>query len=214
MWKWLGCLGVLVLVVLVVAAVGLGAYNSLVGLGQGVDAQWAQVENQYQRRADLIPNLVNTVKGAANFERGTLEAVVRARASVGSINPQNLPNDPAGMARFQQAQDSLSGALSRLLVVVERYPELKANQNFRDLQVAREGTENRVAVERTRYNERAQEYNTARLRFPTVLFSNLMGMREKAYFKAAAGAAQAPTVDFGNTLGTASATPPSAEQPR
>ena len=214
MWKWLGCLGVLVLVVLVVAAVGLGAYNSLVGLAQAVDAQWAQVENQYQRRADLIPNLVNTVKGAANFERGTLEAVVRARASVGSINPQNLPNDPAGMARFQQAQDSLSSALSRLLVVVERYPELKANQNFRDLQVALEGTENRVAVERTRYNERAQEYNTARLRFPTVLFANLMGMREKAYFKAAAGSEQAPTVDFGNTPGTAPATPAPAEQPR
>ncbi len=216
MWKWLGCLGVLVLVVLVLVAVGLGAYNSLVGLGQAVDAQWAQVENQYQRRADLIPNLVNTVKGAANFERGTLEAVVRARASVGSINPQNLPNDPAGMARFQQAQDSLSSALSRLLVVVERYPDLKANQNFRDLQVALEGTENRVSVERTRYNERAQEYNTARLRFPTVLFANLMGMREKAYFKAAAGAEQAPTVDFGNAPGTAPATTPAppAEQPR
>ncbi|HVO11584.1 MAG TPA: LemA family protein [Vicinamibacteria bacterium] len=214
MWKWLGCLGVLVLVVLVLAVVGLGAYNTLVGLGQAVDAQWAQVENQYQRRADLIPNLVNTVKGAANFERGTLEAVVRARASVGSINPQNLPNDAAGMARFQQAQDSLSGALSRLLVVVERYPELKANQNFRDLQVALEGTENRVSVERTRYNERAQEYNTARLRFPTVLFANLMGMRDKAYFKAAAGAEQAPTVDFGNAPGTAPATPAPAEQPR
>ncbi len=215
MWKWLGCLGVLVLIVLVLAGIGLGSYNTLVGLGQAVDAQWAQVENQYQRRADLIPNLVNTVKGAANFERGTLEAVVRARASVGSINPQNLPNDPAGMARFQQAQDSLSSALSRLLVVVERYPELKANQNFRDLQVALEGTENRVAVERTRYNERAQEYNTARLRFPTVLFANLMGMREKAYFKAAAGAEQAPTVDFGNAPGTAPAgTPAPAEQPR
>jgi LemA protein len=196
MWKWLGCLGVLVLVALVVGGVALGSYNSLVGLGQAVDAQWAQVENQYQRRADLIPNLVNTVQGAANFEKSTLEAVVQARASVGSINPQNLPNDPAGMARFQQAQDALSGALSRLLVVVERYPELKANQNFRDLQVALEGTENRVSVERGRYNERAQEYNTARLRFPTVLFSNLLGMREKAYFKAQAGSERAPSVNF------------------
>jgi len=196
MLKWLGCLGALVLVVLVLGGIALGSYNSLVGLGQAVDAQWAQVENQYQRRADLIPNLVNTVQGAANFEKSTLEAVVRARASVGSIDPSKLPDNPAGMARFQQAQDALSSALSRLLVVVERYPELKANQNFRDLQVALEGTENRVAVERGRYNERAQEYNTARLRFPTVLFANLMGMREKAYFKAAAGSERAPSVNF------------------
>ena len=140
-----------------------GGYNNLVGLGQGVDAQWAQVENQYQRRADLIPNLVETVKGAADFEKSTLEAVVQARASVGQVNVGNLPNDPAAFARFQQAQDGLSSALSRLMVVVERYPELKANQNFRDLQVALEGTENRVAVERNRYNEAAQAYNTARL---------------------------------------------------
>ena len=196
MLKWLGCLGALVLVVLVLGGIALGSYNSLVGLGQAVDAQWAQVENQYQRRADLIPNLVNTVQGAANFEKSTLEAVVRARASVGSIDPSKLPDNPAGMARFQQAQDALSSALSRLLVVVERYPDLKANQNFRDLQVALEGTENRVAVERGRYNERAQEYNTARLRFPTVLFANLMGMREKAYFKAAAGSERAPSVNF------------------
>jgi LemA protein len=196
MMKWLGCLGAVVLVVLVLGAVALGAYNSLVGLGQAVDAQWAQVENQYQRRADLIPNLVNTVQGAANFEKSTLEAVVQARASVGSIDPSKLPDNPEGMARFQQAQDALSSALSRLLVVVERYPELKANQNFRDLQVALEGTENRVAVERGRYNERAQEYNTARLRVPNVLFANLFGMREKAYFKAAAGSAQAPSVNF------------------
>ncbi len=196
MMKWLGCLGAVVLVVLVLGAVALGSYNSLVGLGQGVDAQWAQVENQYQRRADLIPNLVNTVQGAANFEKSTLEAVVQARASVGSINTANLPNDPAGMARFQQAQDGLSSALSRLLVVVERYPELKANQNFRALQVALEGTENRVAVERGRFNERAQAYNTKRLTFPTVLFANLFGMREKAYFKAAAGSERAPSVNF------------------
>ncbi len=196
MTKWLGCLGALVLVGLIVGAIALGAYNNLVGLSQGVDAQWAQVENQYQRRGDLIPNLVATVQGAANFEKSTLESVVRARASVGSIDPSRLPDNPAGMARFQQAQDALSSALSRLLVVVERYPELRANQNFRDLQVQLEGTENRVSVERTRYNERAQEYNTARLRFPTVLFANLMGMREKAYFKAQAGAERAPSVNF------------------
>jgi LemA protein len=194
--KWLGCLAVLALVVLVVGGMLVMGYNSLVQLGQGVDAQWANVENQYQRRADLIPNLVSTVRGAADFEKSTLEAVVNARASVGQVNVGNLPNDPAAFARFQAAQDSLSSALSRLMVVVERYPELKANQNFRDLQVALEGTENRIAVERGRFNETAQAYNTARLRFPTVLFANLLGMREKAYFKAAPGSEQAPSVNF------------------
>jgi LemA protein len=205
--KWLGCLGVLVVIALVVGVMLMGTYNNLVGLGQGVDAQWAQVENQYQRRADLIPNLVSTVQGAADFEKSTLEAVIQARASVGQVNLGNLPNDPAAFARFQQAQDALSSALSRLMVVVERYPELKANQNFRDLQVALEGTENRVAVERNRYNEKAQEYNTARLRFPTVLVARLLGFGEKAYFKAAAGADKAPSVDF-NFRGT----PAPAEQ--
>jgi len=205
--KWLGCLGVLVVIALVVGMMLMGTYNNLVGLGQGVDAQWAQVENQYQRRADLIPNLVSTVQGAADFEKSTLEAVIQARASVGQVNLGNLPNDPAAFARFQQAQDALSSALSRLMVVVERYPELKANQNFRDLQVALEGTENRVAVERNRYNEKAQEYNTARLRFPTVLVARLLGFGEKAYFKAAAGADKAPSVDFNFR-----ATPAPAEQ--
>jgi LemA protein len=199
--KWLGCLGVLVVIALVVGGVLMGTYNNLVTLGQGVDAQWAQVENSYQRRADLIPNLVATVKGAADFEKSTLESVIGARASVGQVNMGNLPNDPAAFARFQQAQDALSSALSRLLVVVERYPDLKANQNFRDLQVQLEGTENRIAVERTRYNERAQAYNTARLRFPTVLVARLLGFGEKAYFKAVAGADQAPSVDF-NFSGT------------
>jgi len=187
-------IGGLVLVVLVMA--GIGTYNKLVGLGQAVDAQWAQVENQYQRRADLVPNLVATVKGAADFEKSTLEEVVKARASVGSIDTSRLPDNPEAFARFQQAQDALSSALSRLLVVVERYPDLKATQGFRDLQVQLEGTENRVAVERMRYNEQAQAYNTARLRFPAVVFANLLGMREKAYFKATAGAAQPPAVNF------------------
>jgi LemA protein len=196
MMKWLGCLGVLVLIVLVAGGMLMGTYNNLVGLGQAVDSQWSQVENQYQRRADLIPNLVSTVKGAADFEKTTLENVVKARASVGQINMGNLPNDPAAFARFQQAQDSLSSALSRLMVVVERYPELKANQNFRDLQVQLEGTENRVAVERMRYNEKAQEYNTTRLRFPAVLVARLLGFSEKAYFKAVAGSEQPPAVDF------------------
>jgi len=205
--KWLGCLGVLVLGVLVVGGMVLGTYNNLVSLGQAVDAQWSQVENQYQRRADLIPNLVSTVQGAADFEKSTLEQVVRARASVGQVNVGNLPNDPAAFARFQQAQDALSSALSRLMVVVERYPELKANQNFRDLQVALEGTENRIAVERGRYNEQAQAYNTGRLRFPAVLFANLLGMREKAYFKATPGSERAPDVNF-----NFGATPAPAEQ--
>jgi LemA protein len=196
--KWLGCLGVLVVAALVVGGMAVGAYNNLVGLGQGVDAQWAQVENQYQRRADLVPNLVATVRGAADFEKSTLEDVVKARASVGqaTIDPKNLPNDPAAMAKFQQAQDSLSGALSRLLVVVERYPELKANANFRDLQAQLEGTENRVAVERMRFNEKAQAYNTARLRFPTVIFANLLGMKDKAYFQSTPGSQQPPNVNF------------------
>ena len=193
MAKWL-LIGGLVLVVLVMA--GIGTYNKLVGLGQAVDAQWAQVENQYQRRADLVPNLVATVKGAADFEKSTLEEVVKARASVGSIDTSRLPDNPEAFARFQQAQDALSSALSRLLVVVERYPDLKATQGFRDLQVQLEGTENRVAVERMRYNEQAQAYNTARLRFPAVVFANLLGMGEKSYFKASAGAAQPPAVNF------------------
>jgi LemA protein len=196
--KWLGCLAVIVVIALVVGGVAVGAYNNLVGLGQGVDAQWAQVENQYQRRADLVPNLVATVKGAADFEKSTLEAVVNARASVGqtTIDPKNLPNDPAAMAKYQQAQDALSGALSRLMVVVERYPDLKANANFRDLQTQLEGTENRVAVERMRFNEKAQAYNTARLRFPTVIFANLLGMKEKAYFQSTPGSQQPPNVNF------------------
>src|SRR5262245_32284957 len=160
----LGCAGVLVLVVLMLAVTGIGQYNGLVTTSQAVDRAWSDVENVYQRRADLIPNLVAAVKGAADFERGTLEAVVEARASVGrmQIDPSKLPNDPAAFARFEQAQNQLSGALSRLLVVVERYPDLKANQNFRDLQAQLEGTENRIAVERRKYNEAVQVYNTQR----------------------------------------------------
>jgi LemA protein len=193
-----GCLAVLVLVAIVLALSGVGTYNTLVGSSQGVDAQWSQVENVYQRRADLIPNLVATVAGAANFEKSTLEAVTQARASVGrmQVDPKNLPNDPAAFARFEQAQNQLSGALSRLLVVVEKYPELKANANFRDLQAQLEGTENRIAVERMRYNERAQEYNTQRLRFPATIYARLLGFGEKAYFRAQAGADQAPQVQF------------------
>ena len=170
MSKGLGCLAAVVVVVIILAVMAGGSYNRLVGLSQAVDAQWAQVESVYQRRADLIPNLVATVQGAANFEKSTLEAVTKARASVGQAAPPNaasIPNDPAAFARFQAAQDQLSGALSRLLVVAEAYPDLKATQNFRDLQAQLEGTENRISVERMRYNETAREYNTARQRFPT-----------------------------------------------
>ena len=194
----IGCLVVLLVLGALLALAGVGVYNRLVGFGQGVDAQWAQVQNVYQRRADLIPNLVATVQGAANFEKSTLEAVTEARASVGrvSVDPRNLPDDPAAFAKYEQAQAGLSGALSRLLVVSENYPDLKANANFRDLQAQLEGTENRITVERMRFNEKAQEYNTARLRFPAVVFANLLGFKEKAYFQAQAGAEKAPSVNF------------------
>jgi LemA protein len=169
-----------------------------VTLGQEVDKQWSQVENQYQRRLDLIPNLVSTVQGAATFEKSTLEAVVQARASVGraQVNPSTAPTDPAQLAQYEAAQAQLGAALQRLLVVVERYPELKANANFRDLQAQLEGTENRIAVARMDYNKAAQDYNTARLRFPTNLMAGMLGFKEKAYFKATAGAERAPAVQF------------------
>ena len=197
MSKGIGCAVVVVVVLLVLGLAVWGMNNRLVTLSQAVEAQWAQVESVYQRRADLIPNLVATVQGAANFEKSTLEAVTQARASVGQVQaPGNITNDPAAFAKWQGAQDALSGALSRLLVVVERYPELKANQNFRDLQAQLEGTENRITVERMRFNEKAQEYNTARLKFPTALIAGMLGFKEKAYFKAAPGAEQAPGVKF------------------
>ncbi len=195
---WLGCLAVLVVVILIVGISLASTYNRLVTLGQEVDKQWSQVENQYQRRADLVPNLVATVKGAAEFEKETLEAVVEARASVGraQITPGPAPTDPAALARYEQAQTALGSALQRLLVVVEKYPELKANANFRDLQAQLEGTENRIAVARMDFNKAAQDYNTARLRFPTNLMAGMFGFKEKAYFKAAPGSERAPTVQF------------------
>jgi LemA protein len=176
---------------------GTGVYNRLVGLDEGVKTAWSQVENAYQRRADLIPNLVKTVEGAADFERETLTEVIEARAKATSvqITPQDLTN-PEALARYQQAQDSLSSALSRLMVVVERYPELKANQNFLQLQDELAGTENRIAVERKRFNEVAQNYNTVRRSVPTNLIANWFGFGEAAYFEAAEGAEQAPQVEF------------------
>jgi LemA protein len=178
-----------------------GTYNSLVGLDQATQAQWAQVENVYQRRADLIPNLVETVKGAANFEQSTLTAVTEARARVGQVTAgavENVVNDPAAFQRFQEAQAGLSSALSRLMVVAEAYPELRATQNFRELQSQLEGTENRISVERMRFNDVARDFNTRRESFPTVLIAGLFGSRfaTKSYFGAEAGAEQAPEVKF------------------
>jgi LemA protein len=186
---------VAILVVVVLGVWGVSSYNKLVGLDQAVDAQWSQVENVYQRRADLIPNLVETVKGAAAFERDTFTAVAEARSRAGQVTVGS-PGDRAAFDRFQQAQDQLSSALSRLLVVAERYPELKATQAFRDLMAQLEGSENRIAVERMRYNEAAQAFNSKRRAFPTVLIAGILGFDEKAYFRAQAGAERAPAVKF------------------
>jgi LemA protein len=193
----LGCLVVVLIGVLAVGVMAAGAYNRLNSADQAVASSWAQVENVYQRRADLIPNLVETVKGAANFERETLQAVVQARASATQVKlDANQIKDPAAFQKFQEAQQGLSSALSRLLVTVEKYPELKANQNFRDLQVQLEGTENRISVERGRFNETTQAYNTLRKSFPTVIVANFAGFKERPYFRAAEGAERPPAVKF------------------
>lgn len=175
-----------------------GTYNGLVGKQQGVDAAWAQVLNQYQRRADLVPNLVKTVEGSANFEKSTLESVVNARASVGrvTIDPSKAPVDAATLQKFQEAQGQFSSALSRLLVVAENYPDLKASAGFRDLQAQMEGTENRIAVERGRFNEVVMGYNTGIRRFPTLIFAGMFGFHPKPYFQSDAGAEKAPEVKF------------------
>ncbi len=191
----IGCGLAFVLLLGIVAFMVTGIYNNLVGLEEGVDAAWGQVENVYQRRADLIPNLVATVKGAAEFEQETLQNVIEARAKVGQMNIEGAPT-PGQMQAFQANQDALSSALSRLLVVVERYPDLKAVQAFRDLQVQLEGTENRIAVERNRYNEAARLYNTARRSFPAALFANLFGFGDKGYFESKPGADEPPQVEF------------------
>jgi LemA protein len=202
-------LGVIVLLLVVVGMSGCGTYNSLVGSSQRVDAQWAQVQNVYQRRADLIPNLVQTVQGAANFEKSTLTEVTNARASVGrtTVNAGSAPADAAQLQQFEQAQGDLSRALSRLLVVSERYPELKSNQNFLSLQSQLEGTENRISVERGRFNEVVQGYNTQAQRFPGVVFARMFGFNPKPYFTAAPAAQTVPQVefDFGRTPQTAPA---------
>jgi LemA protein len=191
----IGCGIALVVVLVIVAMAVAGSYNRLVKLEEGVKSAWGQVENVYQRRADLVPNLVETVKGAAAFERDTFTAVTEARARVGQVNIGKVPTGEE-LQRFQSAQDGLSSALSRLLVVVEKYPDLKATANFQELQAQLEGTEHRIAVERRRFNEAAQAFNTARRSFPTVLVAGILGFAEKPYFQAAPGSDQAPKVQF------------------
>lgn len=193
MKKSLIFLGIVVALILYL----MSGYNRLVRMDETVNAAWAQVENVYQRRLDLIPNLVETVKGYAAHEKETLQSVIEARAKATQTTiSSDVVNNPQAMERFQQSQSQLSSALSRLMVVVEKYPDLKANQNFLELQSQLEGTENRITVERRRYNEAAQSFNSAIRSFPTVLMARLAGFNEKAYFKAEAGAATAPKVQF------------------
>jgi LemA protein len=210
-----GCVVVLLvlLFVVVVAALGIaGSYNRLVRLQQALDQSWAQVQNVYQRRADLIPNLVNTVSGAANFEKSTLVEVTNARASVGrvqaQIDPNKAPTDAAQFKQFQAAQDQLGNALSRLLVVVERYPELKANQNFLSLQAQLEGTENRISVERGNFNKAVQDYRVAIRSFPTNLIAQAFGFGPREFFTAQTGAERPPPVQF--NFGTPAPAAPAA----
>jgi LemA protein len=195
----LGCLGAVALAVVLVMVTIIGVYNGLVRGSQTVDKQWAQVQNVYQRRADLIPNLVATVSGAANFEKSTLNEITQARASVGQVklDANQAPVEPGQLQAFQRAQDQLGSALSRLLVVVERYPELKATANFRDLQAQLEGTENRITVERQQFNEAVLSYNTRVKSFPGVFFARMFGFAAKPYFTAKEGAETPPRVDFG-----------------
>ncbi|MDB6094539.1 MAG: LemA family protein [Verrucomicrobia bacterium] len=190
--------GVLAVLAVIVGLSVSGIYNRLVTLQQNTDGAWAQVQNVYQRRADLVPNLVNTVAGSANFEKSTLTEITAARASVGRVQlpASGAPTDPAKFAEFEQAQAQLGGALSRLLVVSERYPNLTATAGFRDLQAQLEGTENRIAVERGRFNEAVQAYNTALKRFPAVIFAGMFGHSPRPYFASTAGSDKPPTVQF------------------
>ena len=193
-----GVLVVLGIIVVVIIAIAGGSYNRLNRLSQSADSSWAQVQNDYQRRADLIPNLVSTVSGAADFEKSTLTQITEARASVGKVNisTKSAPGDAAQLNQFDQAQSQLSSALSRLLVVVERYPDLKANANFLALQAQLEGTENRIAVSRRDFNNAVQAYDTAVKSFPAVFYAGALGFHEKPYFSAAPGSEVAPKVQF------------------
>ncbi|MGV3706746.1 MAG: LemA family protein [Arcticibacter sp.] len=171
-------------------------YNSMVQLDEQVQSQWAQVQNVYQRRADLIPNLVNTVKGAANFEKETLTQVVEARAKATSVNVDPDKLTPENIEKFQAAQGQLSSAIGRLLMVTENYPELKANANFQELQAQLEGTENRITTERQKFNEVTQQYNSKIRSFPNNITSGMFGFEKKGYFQAEAGSDKAPKVEF------------------
>jgi LemA protein len=195
MKKWIIVGGIVILAVIVYRLFA-GSYNQMVSKDETVVSQWANVESQYQRRLDLIPNLVNTVKGYADFEKSTLTAVIEARAQATQVkvNPQNL--NAESLQQFQAAQGQLSSALSRLLVVVERYPDLKANRNFLELQAQLEGTENRIAVERQKFNDMARDFNTYIRRFPQSMLAGMYGFGPKAYFESDKGAEAAPKVEF------------------
>ena len=211
----IGCGGVVVIILFIVFVVALffgGTYNRLVRLGQAVDTQWAQVQTVYQRRADLIPNLVNTVAGAANFEKSTLTEVTNARASVGRVqlDPTKAPTDAKQLQEFQAAQGQLSNALSRLLVVSENYPQLTATRSFQELQAQLEGTENRISVERNNFNTAVQNYNVAVRSFPTNLIAGMFGFAPRPFFEAQTGAEKAPTVNFPNFGSPAPAPSPAA----
>ena len=193
----LAVVGALVVLAIIIALSVSGIFNRLVTLQQATDAAWAQVQNVYQRRADLVPNLVETVRGAANFEKSTLTAVTEARAKVGSFTvDRSVLNDPQKFQQFEQAQGDLGRALGRLMVVIERYPEIKATQNFHDLQVQLEGTENRITVERREFNSVAQVYNTAIKKLPANIVAGLGGFKERPYFEAETAAQHAPAVKF------------------
>ena len=212
----IGCGGLLVILLFVVFVVGLffwGAYNRLVNLQTDVDSKWAEVQTQYQRRLDLIPNLVNTVAGAANFEKSTLVEVTNARASVGRVqlDPSKAPTDAAQLQQFQEAQGQLGNALSRLLVVAEKYPDLTATRNFQELQAQLEGTENRIAVARRNFNESVQNYNASIRRVPTNVVAGLFGFSARPFFAAQQGAEKAPSVNF--NFGSPAASPAPAGSP-
>ena len=189
---------VVVVILLIIVGKGIGTYNNIIALEEGVKTQWAQVENTYQRRFDLIPNLVSTVQGEANFEKSTLTEVMDMRSRMGGTVKldESLMNDEAALKRFQEMQGSLSGALQRLMAVSENYPDLKSNKSFQELRVQLEGAENRIAVERKRYNETVQAYNTTIRQFPTNLIAGFAGASPKALFSADAGASVAPKVQF------------------
>ncbi len=194
--KKFGTIAVVIVLLVGLFAYGTKVYNGLVDKEEGVKTAWSQVENNYQRRADLIPNLVSTVKGYASHEKETLEGVIQARSKATATNINANDMTPEALQQFQANQDALSSALSRLMIVVEKYPELKANENFRDLQVQLEGTENRITIARKQFNETAQVYNKNVRRFPGNIFAGLFGFEQRPYFEAQAGSDVAPKVEF------------------